>query len=119
MSWDAFPNHRELVPEPAGLPAYSAVCNRPKPGACREFSGGRPRSLLSFPSVCGPAAWCRSMDRRLCELIEEGYPVTLQAMQGLSAYRHWHIRRYVASLFERTTECAAPANGENPVLEAH
>ena len=77
------------------------------------------------------------MDRRLRELIEEGYPVTPQAVQGMSAYMHGHIRRFgdyelemeevpppiseeaLTSLFEHTTERAAPADGGNPMLEAH
>ncbi len=34
------------------------------------------------------------MSQALRELIEEGYPVTPEAVRGLSAYVHGHIRRY-------------------------
>jgi TnpA family transposase len=34
------------------------------------------------------------MSQALRELIEEGYPVTTQTVQGLSAYVHGHVRRY-------------------------
>ncbi len=34
------------------------------------------------------------MSQALRELIEEGYPVTMKAVQGLSAYPHGHVQRY-------------------------
>lgn len=34
------------------------------------------------------------MSQALRELIEEGYPVNMKAVQGLSAYLHGHVQRY-------------------------
>ena len=34
------------------------------------------------------------MSQALRELIEEGYPVNIKAVQGLSAYPHGHVQRY-------------------------
>ena len=34
------------------------------------------------------------MSQALRELIEEGYPVNMKAVQGLSAYPHGHVQRY-------------------------
>jgi hypothetical protein len=34
------------------------------------------------------------MSQALRELIEEGYPVNIKTVQGLSAYPHGHVQRY-------------------------
>jgi TnpA family transposase len=82
------------------------------------------------------------MSQALRELLDEGYPVTPQTVQGLSAYVHGHIRRYgdyeleveevpppiseeaLTTLFERIRQRGAPAagaaeaTGAEPELEA-
>ncbi len=82
------------------------------------------------------------MSQAIRDLIEEGYPVTRQTVQGLSAYLHGHIRRYgdyelevedvpppiseeaLTTVFERIMQGVAASEGADdtgasPALEAH